>query len=132
MTDSIPARDGGLSSSQADALLLQVGPNEPVPTQERHAVREVLRRFTNPLVAILLLACAASAFGGDFVNASLVLCIVAVSVLVELIQTRRSEQAADALKERVAQTATVLRDGHFVELPRRLVVPGDIVRLDAG
>jgi Mg2+-importing ATPase len=121
-----------LSSSQADALLLQVGPNEPVPTQKRNAVREVLRRFANPLVAILLLACAASAFGGDFVNASLVLCIVAVSVFVELIQTRRSEQAADALKERVAQTATVLRDGHFVELPRRLVVPGDIVRLDAG
>jgi hypothetical protein len=54
------------------------------------------------------------------VNASLVLCIVGVSVLVESIQTRRSERAAEALKAQVAQTTTALRDGHFTEILRRL------------
>jgi Mg2+-importing ATPase len=122
----------GLTSEEASARLVQFGANDPLPPQKRNVVRDVLRRFASPLVAILLLASLASAFGGDFINASLVLCIVAVSVLVELIQTRRSVRAADALKEQVAQTATVLRDGHLVEVQRRLIVPGDIVRLDAG
>ncbi|HEY5374209.1 MAG TPA: magnesium-translocating P-type ATPase, partial [Polyangiaceae bacterium] len=132
MLDSSSAHDVGLTTEEASALLEQFGPNDPLPPQKRNLIRDLLRRFANPLVAILLLASVASAFGGDFINASLVLCIVAVSVLVEFIQTRRSQRAADALKDQVAQTATVLRDGHFAEVPRRLVVPGDIVRLDAG
>ncbi|HTA91418.1 MAG TPA: magnesium-translocating P-type ATPase [Polyangiaceae bacterium] len=132
MTDSLPLRDRGLSENEAKARLEQFGPNDPVPPQKRNAIRDLLRRFANPLVAILLLASIASAFVGDFINASLVLCIVAVSVLVEFVQTRRSEHAANALKAQVAQTATVLRDGQFVEVLRRLVVPGDVVRLDAG
>ncbi|MEP7051895.1 MAG: magnesium-translocating P-type ATPase [Pseudomonadota bacterium] len=132
MNESANPQGGGLTSAQAASLLAQFGANDPVPPQKRSVLRDVLRRFANPLVVILLLACVASAFGGDFINAGLVLCIVAVSVLVEFVQTRRSERAADALKQQVAQTATVLRDGHFVELSRRLVVPGDIVRLEAG
>ena len=132
MTDSLTLRDRGLSENEAKARLEQFGPNDPVPPQKRNAIRDLLRRFANPLVAILLLASIASAFVGDFINASLVLCIVAVSVLVEFVQTRRSEHAANALKAQVAQTATVLRDGQFVEVLRRLVVPGDVVRLDAG
>jgi magnesium-transporting ATPase (P-type) len=31
-----------------------------------------------------------------------------------------------------APTATVLRDGEWIEIPRRDVVPGDLVRLGAG
>jgi len=131
MTD-VTNRDRGLTEAEAGLRLLQFGANDPLPSQKRQVVRDLLRRFASPLVAILLLASLASAFVGDFINASLVLCIVGVSVLVEFVQTRRSERAADALKARVAQTATVLRDGNFVEISRRLVVPGDIVRLDAG
>ncbi|HEX3777903.1 MAG TPA: magnesium-translocating P-type ATPase [Polyangiaceae bacterium] len=122
----------GLTSQEAELRLTQFGENDPLPRRKRNALRDFLGRFTNPLVAILLLASVASAFVGDFVNASLVLCIVAVSVLVEFIQTRRSERAAEALKAQVAQTATVLRDGRFSEISRRLVVPGDVVKLDAG
>ncbi|HWZ87556.1 MAG TPA: HAD-IC family P-type ATPase, partial [Polyangiaceae bacterium] len=132
MNDSLKVPARGLTEAEAKARLEQFGPNDPLPPQKRSPVRDLLRRFANPLVAILLLASIASAFVGDFVNASLVLCIVGVSVLVEFVQTRRSQRAAEALKAQVAQTATVLRDGSFVEIPRRLVVPGDLVRLDAG
>jgi Mg2+-importing ATPase len=49
-----------------------------------------------------------------------------------LLQTWRSQRAADALRARVAPTATVLRDGVWREIPRREVVPEDLVRLAAG
>jgi magnesium-transporting ATPase (P-type) len=74
MPDSSTTRDVGLTTEQASALLEQFGPNDPLPPQKRNPLRDLLRRFANPLVAILLLASVASAFGGDFINASLVLC----------------------------------------------------------
>src|SRR5262249_17501628 len=43
-----------------------------------------------------------------------------------------SQRAVERLRAGVAPTATVLRDGIWEELPRRLVVAGDIVRLAAG
>jgi len=51
----------GLTSEQAARRLQLIGPNEPLRLRLRSAVRELLRRFANPLVAILLLASAASA-----------------------------------------------------------------------
>jgi len=122
----------GLTSDEAERRLAQTGPNEPLPQGADSVVRTFLRRFANPLVAILLLAGLASAVMGDRVNAAIVWCIVGVSVSVEFYQTRRSERAANALKAQVADTANVLRDGRFVELSRRVIVPGDVVRLDAG
>ena len=92
---SRPARRG-LTSDEAARRLQLIGPNEPLRPRRRSAVRELLRRFANPLVAILLLASGASALLKDTMNAGLVLCIVAVSVVVDFVQTRRSEQAADA------------------------------------
>ena len=38
----------------------------------------------------------------------------------------------ERLREKVALTATVLRDGNWSEIPRRELVPGDIIRLTAG
>ena len=135
MQDSLPvasAARSGLSSVEAEQRLLEAGPNEPLAVVRRSPMRDLLRRFANPLVLTLLLASIVSAFVRDFVNAAIVLAIVILSVCVEFVQTRRSEQAADALKARVAQSATVRRDGKFVEVPRRAVVPGDVVRLGAG
>lgn len=122
----------GLSSQEAAQKLESCGLNEPSVVVKASAVRDLLRRFASPLVAILLLASVVSAFVRDFVNSFIVLLIVLLSVVVEFVQTRRSQQAADALKAQVAQSAMVRRDGRFISIPRRLVVPGDVVRLDAG
>ena len=122
----------GLSSEEAERHLAQFGLNEPLPQRADSVLRTFLHRFANPLVAILLLASVASVVMGDVINAALVLCIVGVSVSVEFYQTRRSERAASALKAQVADTSNVLRDGRLVELSRRFIVPGDVIRLDAG
>jgi P-type Mg2+ transporter len=96
------------------------------------AAIQVLRRFANPLVGILLLASLASAALGDLVNAAIVVVIVALSIAVESVQTRRSHRAVERLRAQVAPTATTLRDGVFREIPRRELTPGDILRLTAG
>jgi Mg2+-importing ATPase len=104
--------DSGLKSQEARAPLLQFGPNDPAPPRRRSAVLDLLRLFFNPLVVILLIAAVVSAFLGQAGDAGIIIAIVLVSVAIDFGQTYRSQRAIEQLRERVAPTATVLRDGH--------------------
>jgi Mg2+-importing ATPase len=127
-----PALPVGLTEAEAERLAKEFGPNEPVVRERQALVVKLLRRFLNPLVAILFISSVASGFLGDLVNATIIASIVVLSVIVEFVQTHRSERAADALKAQVAHTATALRDGSWCEIPSRTLVPGDTIRLSAG
>ncbi|HEX5501036.1 MAG TPA: magnesium-translocating P-type ATPase [Thermomicrobiales bacterium] len=122
----------GLSSAEARRRLARHGPNEPTTARRASGLAQFLRFFANPLVLILLLATAVSAAVGEFVNAAIIAAIVLLSVLLGFAQTYRSARAADRLRAAVAPTATARRDGDWRQLPRREVVPGDVVRLAAG
>src|SRR5205823_5818006 len=55
-----------------------------------------------------------------------------LSVALNAFQTLHSERATDRLRQQVAPTANVCRDGAWSQIPRRAVVPGDRIRLSAG
>lgn len=69
---------------------------------------------------------------GQKLDATIIIAIVLVSTAMESSQTYRSQRAVHRLRERVAPTATVLRDGRWQEIRRRELAPQDIVRLGAG
>jgi Mg2+-importing ATPase len=81
---------------------------------------------------ILLIAAVISAFVGEATDAAIIIAIVLLSVAIDFGQTYRSQQAVERLRDSVAPTATVLRDGQWQEIRRSNVVPGDVVRLSAG
>ncbi len=122
----------GLSTEQARRRLGEHGPNELTTTRLRSEVAEFLRSAANPLVLILLFAGMASAFLGEMADAAIIGGIVFLSAVLNFWQTFRSARAVKRLRQQIAPTATVLRDGIWTELPRREIVPGDIVRLSAG
>jgi P-type Mg2+ transporter len=122
----------GLTSIEAARGLAEHGPNEPAPTRRLSVVIEFGRLFANPLVLILLVASVVSAWVGQDVDAGIIITIVLLSVTVNFWQSYRSQRAADRLRASVAPTATALRDGTWQEVPRREIVPGDVVRLSAG
>ena len=88
--------------------------------------------FVNPLVIILLIASLVSFILGDAADAAIILVMVLLGVSINFVQTYRSQQAINKLREKVTPTATVLRDGTWQEINRREVVPGDLVRIGAG
>jgi P-type Mg2+ transporter len=122
----------GLESVEAARRLAEYGPNEPAPTRRLSAIRQIAYLFANPLVLILLAASAVSGWLGEDVDAGIIVSIVLVSVSINFWQTFRSQRAADRLRDSVAPTATVCRDGTWLEIPLREVVPGDAVRVSAG
>jgi len=122
----------GLTAAEAALRLRRDGPNEVPPAQRLLAVRELARDLANPLVLVLLLASVVSAAFGQFVSAAVTAAMIVLSVALNFVQSYRSQQAARRLRERVGQTATVVRDSTVCTVPMREVVPGDVVHLAAG
>lgn len=126
------AASHGLSTTEATRLLSEHGPNELTPARRAANLIRILGLFANPLVIILLIASLVSALLGQRLNASIIVVMVLFSVALNFFQTYRSERAAERLRQQVAPTATALRDCEWVEMLRRDIVPGDVVRLLAG
>jgi P-type Mg2+ transporter len=122
----------GLTSAEARQRLAQYGPNEPVSVRRLSAVVQLGHLFANPMAIILLAASAISASLGQRTDALIITTIVLLGIAINFYQTYRSEQAADRLRASVAPTATAFRDGQWQEVPLRVVVPGDLIRLSAG
>jgi P-type Mg2+ transporter len=132
LSEQLHASERGLTQAEAQKRLLASGPNEPVAHRQGHSMRHMLAFATNPLVVILLLASLVSGLLNDVANATIIALMVLFSMVLNVVQTYRSQQAAERLRDEVAPTAMVLRDGTWIDLPRRDLVPGDVIRLAAG
>jgi Mg2+-importing ATPase len=122
----------GLTSQQVESRLQIYGHNELAKRKRRTGIVEFLFHLRNPLVLILLLAGLTSGFLGDVIDTSIIFSIVLLSVFLDVYQESKAERAAEMLKQKVATTATVLRDGVKKEAMLSEIVPGDVVYLSAG
>jgi len=116
-----------LSGTEAKSQLARFGPNLFRERQEKSLLLQYLTRFKNPLVIILLVASAVSAFTGEVTNFLIISFIVLLSVTLDFIQEYRANAAAEKLRQSVSVRATVIRDGRQLQVPVAQVVPGDIV-----
>ncbi len=122
----------GLSSQEVQSRLEKYGPNELAEKQKRTGLLEILYHLRNPLVLILLIAGLISGILGMTTDAIIIFSIVLLSIILDVYQESKAQNAAEALKERVTTKATVLRDGIKQEVKLSEIVPGDIVYLMAG
>lgn len=122
----------GLSTTEALKRLAQFGPNEIAKTKKLSAVEEFLGRFKNPLVLILMVAAVISGFLGEWISAIIIISIILLSVILDFVNTYKSQRAAEALREKVQIKAHVYRDGAIKELPLAAIVPGDVVDVTPG
>ena len=122
----------GLSGAEAKARLARFGPNRFRVRPEKSLLLQYLIRFKNPLVLILLVASAVSAFTGEVTNFLIITCMVLLSVTLDFVQEYRANAAAEKLRQSVSVRAIVMRDGKPVEVAATKVVPGDVVLLAAG
>jgi len=128
----LQATPAGLTSAEAKQRLRLHGPNSLVAESRFAPLIGFLGFFANPLVLILLAASAISIVLGDHVGGAIIIAIVLLSVVVNFYMEFQARHAVEDIRKQVATTAAVLRDGREQELPVAALVPGDIVRLNAG
>ena len=127
-----PPAPRGLTEVEARRRLVAAGANELSRSMRVGLARHVVSQLASPLMLILLAASGVAAWTGNTVDALIIVGAVALSVLLDAVQTARSTSAAERLRQTIVPTATVERDGAWRELPRAQLVPGDVVRLGAG
>lgn len=130
--ENAPQTIRGLSHIEVTERLKRYGHNEIAKRKKMSGLADFLLRFKNPLIFILLIAAVISASFGDWTSSVIIVVIVLISVTLDFINTYKSQKAAEALKERVKITATVIRDGKSQEIPLANIVPGDIILLTPG
>lgn len=122
----------GLTNIEAVRRLEVYGPNRPAPPRRGAAVLSLLSFFGNPLVLILLLSAGVSALLGERISSLIIVVIVLLSVILNFVQSYRSQRAADRLRQEVAPSVLALRGGQWCQIARSTLVPGDVVRLATG
>ncbi len=89
------------------------------------------RRYATVAVVSFVIACVEGELK-EFFEPVLILLIVVLNAVMGVMQESRAEKALDALKSLSAPHARVIRDGTERVIDAVLLVPGDIIRLEAG
>jgi P-type Mg2+ transporter len=122
----------GLTIEEARRRLKRYGPNELAKKEKLTLFRRLISKLGNPLIILLLVAGALSAFLGQLSDFFIILVITLISVALDTFQEHAAETAADKLRKSVSLTATVLHRDIKKEVTFSHVVPGDVVFLSAG
>ncbi|MBB5690194.1 HAD-IC family P-type ATPase [Roseomonas alkaliterrae] len=126
------SRPEGLTGAEAAERLKRHGRNRlPEPPRPGPLAR-FLAQFRNLLIYVLLVAAAVSLALGHPLDAAVILAVVLLNAIVGFVQEGRAEQALAAIRDMLAPRAVVLRDGRRMEIEASLLVPGDVVLLEAG
>jgi Ca2+-transporting ATPase len=122
----------GLTTEEAAQRLQSYGPNQLREAPGKTFLQMLLDQFKDFIVIMLIVAALISAALGEITEAAAIIAIVILNATLGVVQERRAEQALAALKKLAAPEAQVLRDGSRQVLPAHLLVPGDIVFVEAG
>ncbi|RTI01069.1 HAD family hydrolase [Thermus scotoductus] len=129
----------GLTSQEAQKRFVEYGSNALPENPSEPLWQRFLHQFQSPLIYILLFALAVDlglwlyeGAQGLPLEALAILAILILNATLGTLQEKRSEEALRRLKALAEPMAWVLRDGRFQHLPSREIVPGDVVRLEAG
>ena len=133
----------GLSTEEAARRLQQYGPNQLTEAPRPGFLALLWDQLNNFVVLMLIVAAVISGIIGwsafaksgetaEFIDAGAILAIVVLNSILGIVQERRAGEALAALKKLAAPDAQVLRDGKRQTVPARLLVPGDVIFLEAG
>jgi Mg2+-importing ATPase len=126
------SNEKGLSQTEATSRLKTLGANEISSGRQTVVFYQLLRRFMNPLVLLLLITSLVSLMLGQTNDFIIILVIITLSVGLDFYQEYSANQAAKKLKESIGLQAQVLRGGSLQTIPVKEIVPGDVVYLSAG
>jgi len=121
----------GLSRREVAKRLQQYGYNE-ISEKEEPLWHRIFRRFWGPIPWMIEAAAILSALVKKWEDFIIITIMLLVNGLLDFLQEHRALNALKALKSKLTQEVTVLRDGSYTTIPARELVPGDIVKLRIG
>lgn len=154
LLQQLNSSESGLTEQQANTQQKLIGLNEVAHEKPLTWWQHLWYCYRNPFNILLSILALVAFFTDDLTGSSIITVMVMLSTLLRYWQESKSNQAADALKAMVSNTATVLRNqvsyddlasiqqrygievkyqkNTQFELPIQYLVPGDVILLSAG
>ncbi len=127
----LSSNKNGLSSSEAVERLQKYGSNE-ITEKKANPLIKFLGYFWGTIPWMIEAAAILSAILSRWDDFAIIFLLLLMNGVVGFWQEHKADNAIELLKERLAPTARVQRDGQWKGLPSRELVPGDIVRIRLG
>ena len=129
----------GLSSAEVLVRKGKYGANKLREKKKKTTMQRFLDQFKDAMILILIAAAIISFVvvcveqnWGELFEPALIVLIVILNAVMGVYQEGKAEKALDALKNMSAPHARVIRDGEEKIIDASELVPGDIIRLEAG
>ena len=131
--------EAGLTSAQVAELQAKFGENRLREKKKKTTLQRFIDQFKDVMILILIAAAIVSFVvvvmeqnWGELFEPALILLIVILNAIMGVYQEGKAEKALDALKNMSAPHARVIRDGKESVIDAANLVPGDIIKLEAG
>ena len=131
--------DISLDESEAASRKEKYGPNKLKEKKKKTTMQRFFDQFKDAMIIILLIAAVVSFVlicveknWGELFEPGLILLIVILNAIMGVYQEGKAEKALDALKNMSAPHARVIRGGVEKVIDAAELVPGDIIKLEAG
>ena len=121
----------GISSGDAKDRIEQYGYNEIVEKKVNPLVK-FLSYFSGPIPWMIEIAAILAAIIHHWEDFWIIFILLLFNAIVGFWQEFKADNAIELLKKKMALNAETLRDGKWMEIPSRELVPGDIVRMRLG
>jgi H+-transporting ATPase len=122
---------GGLTTLEAGRRLARFGPNEVADARDP-AWKRLARRLWGPLPWMLEGTIVLTLALGKVLEGAIITVLLLVNTVIGFVQQSRADGALALLRQRLAVNARVRRDGAWIQVPARELVPGDAVRIRVG
>ena len=121
----------GLSASEAKERLQEYGYNE-ISEKKVSPLIKFLSYFWGPIPWMIEVAAGLSALIGHWADFWVIFTLLLFNSVIGFWQEHKADNAIELLKQKLALKTRVLRDGKWLEMPARELVPGDVVRVRLG
>ncbi len=121
----------GLTNEEVKKRLQKFGANE-LPDKEESLFHRIFRRFWGPIPWMIEVAAILSAVVQKWEDFGIITTLLLVNAGLDLWQESKALSALKVLKEKLARSATVFRNGSFNIVDAKLLVPGDIIKIRLG
>lgn len=124
-------KEKGLSNSEAQERIKKYGLNE-ITEKKLNPILKFLSYFWGPIPWMIEIAIVLSALIQHWEDFWIIFALLLLNAVVGFWQEHKADNAIELLKQKLALEARVLRDGKWLKIAAKELVPGDIVRIRLG
>ena len=127
----------GLSEKEVEERLLKYGKNKIEEAKKKSKFKRFLSQFNDMMIIILIIVAVVMGiygflFSGEYTDTIVIAVVVFINAIMGFIQEQKAEVTLESLKKYATSSCKVKRSDKVIVVDSEIIVPGDIIILEAG